>query len=518
MNLKKQSIRINTSKNIKEDWKFITAIIPSSLMLHTALWIGWPLHPGADSLSYIYYFVDFFNKNPVYHNLICYRTPVAPFFYGILLSSGGMILTSVILEILSLSSVLLIYMILSVWGKWPARVGTIIYILMLPFQIQFHQVGCDGLFAFFIILFCFFLLKSINNNNIANWIWLGIIIAIATLIRPAGIVMSLAIIVILFLKLNWKKKIIYTLVFLISISFLLVPYVLYKGNRYDDYSIARGFNNTTFYRIFRLSDNPIKPENGPYTRKLIETIKNNILNTDIYRNYNVNLDDFLEYKPNSRFTSDIIAITDIKEGWVSNYKLLTHVSLEYIKSNPSEFLKLYTRDFIYLMTANPDMPDIPTKNESYIINKNDNNLQEVTEGEMIPYPNIWWPATRPDGTLPTPEEENLLNQKCRLLADKFFKTQGNKTIGKIFNYIWESINISTFYLWILGFIGIFLSKNKQRLYLITMVYIFFIYIGGTLQGTIPWLRYRLPLDPILLILGISGLSLLINKLYNRKTK
>lgn len=356
-------IKFNYKKNnhktslqeIKSDWRFITGLLVFGFVVHIILWITWPLHAGGDASSYIYYFLDSFNSVPVYHFLMCFRLPVASFFFGALLSWGGVILTSIILEILALSSILMVYLTVRKWDKWTARIVTIIFILMIPFQIQFHQVTSDGIFAWFIILFCFLLRYALFNKSLKLWLFLGIVIAIATLTRPNGLALILVILVIPFLKLGWKRALSSILIVVLSFGILIGGYVTYKGIRYEDYSITRGFNSIIFNRVFKYQDSAIKPGTVPYTKKFIDLVEKHILTTDIYKKYDVTINDFLTYRPNSRFWADSVVMIDLVEGWDSNYKLLAQVSFEAIKANPYDFFKTYAKGIINMSAAKPDI-------------------------------------------------------------------------------------------------------------------------------------------------------------------
>jgi hypothetical protein len=510
------------SENLKSDWKFLTIIIITAAILHVLLWIGWPLHAGADANTYIYYYVDFNNSQPVYHHLMCLRTPVAPFFFGSLLDLGGPILTATILEILSLLSIIAIYLITVNWSRLAGRIASIVFIFIIPLQIQFHQVGTDGIFTFLIIIFCLAFLLAIIKKKLLYWILLALIIVIATLTRPAGITLSLSLLVIPFIKFSWKKTLLYMLVFIISLSIPLGGYLIFKGIKYQDFSISRGFNNTTFYRIFMLQDNAIKPENGSNTQRLISYIEKYLLTTSLYKDYGVALEDFLTYKPNSRFIHDCVAIVDIKEGWDTNYKLLAKVSLEAIKSDPASFIKVYTKDLFNLNTLNLKISDISNLENILQEEKSGNgkfiekNLEIPTEGEMIPHSAYFWLSTRPDGTLPSKAEETALKEKAGMLIDYYSDAEGNYQVRKLFNYLWEAIRIPVIYYWILGLAGIVISKKEKRLFILMIIIIFLVYIMGTLQGTPPWLRYRLPLEPILLIAGIIGFSEILKKISEGK--
>ena len=501
--------------DLKTDWKFITLTIISSILLHILLWFAWPLHSGADAETYLYYFIDSFHKNPVFHNLMCFRTPVAPFFFGSLLTVGGSFLTTIILEILSLSALISIYLICTRWGKLAARAAAIIFSLMIAYQIQYHQVGSDVVFSWLIIIFIFFLKYSFQYENIRNWIWavLGVVISFATLTRPGGIVLSLVVISILFLNFSWKKKIAAVLITVTSIVIILGGYVLYKGIRYDDFSIARGFNHTISYRIFRLQDNAINEENGPASRKLIGIIKSDILTTDVYKNYGVTIEEFLSYKPNSRLHGDLISTVDIKEGWKSNYRLLLDVSIESIKAHPKVFVSQYLKDIMKLLVADSQIQDVPNNPGTVTeVELNDKGVPVPTEDEIIPYSNHWWLSTRPDGSFPGEQEIEDFKAESKKLTNYFTGASGNEKIGIKLKQSWNLFHFPLIYFWILGIIGIILAQRNERIFLLSIFILFVIYTSFTLLGAPPWLKYRLPLDPVFLILGIAGITNTINRL------
>ena len=502
-------------KEIKSDWKFILGISIFGLILHIILWIGWPLHAGADADTYTYYFVDSFSSTPIYHNLMCFRTPVAPFFFGALLSSGGLILTSIILEVLALTSILFTYLIAIPWGKWVTRIITTSFTLMIGYHIQFHQVGGDGLFAWFILLFCLVLRFSIQRKNFKLWTMLGIVVALITLTRPGGFAFLLVVLFIPFLKLGWKKTLTSILAVIISSGLILGGYVLYKGIRYEDFSISRGTNRVVMYRVFRLQDHAIKPENGPYTRKLIKIIEEDLLTTPVYKDYEVTLEDFLTYKPNSRFNGDLISILDIKEGWDSNYKLLAQVTFEAIKADHATFIKTYIKDAINLFIIIPYIQDIPRYSESSDeVKLNDKGLPVPTEGEMISGSYRWWLSTRPDDNIvPIEEEKNEFFEKSNHLISYYSNSVGNEKIKKYFDFIYNPFYIPMTYFWLLGLMGVIISKDKNRIFLLTIFILTIVYLGGTLLGTPPWLKYRLPLDSIILMFGLIGLSTLIKRIF-----
>lgn len=54
------------TNSIKKDLKFLVLIFIILILVHTLLWVGWPLNAGPDADSYIYYYLDSFNTQPVF--------------------------------------------------------------------------------------------------------------------------------------------------------------------------------------------------------------------------------------------------------------------------------------------------------------------------------------------------------------------------------------------------------------------------------------------------------------------
>ena len=502
---KNKSILEIIKRDFITDWKCFIIILISSLVFHLILWKSWPLYSGADASTYIYYFLDFFNPQPVFQNLMCFRTPIAPFFYGINLSLGGSLLTSVILEFIALTATIMVYLITLAWGKMTSRVAVIIFVLMVPYQLQFHQVGSDAIFSWLALVFIFLIRYITEYESQFLWIILGIVLSLLTLTRPGGIAFLAIIIFTPFLKVNWKKKLKNVSLFLLSIIIILGSYVIYKGVRYDDYSIARGFGHTLSYRVFVIQDNTIKSENGPASKELINIIENNILTTEVYKEYEVTLHDFLSYKPNSRFHGDLISAVDQYKGWNSNYNILLQMSLESIRANPGIYFEKYMKDVGGLLLKNPEIPDDIIANvlaTDKILN--DSGLPLPTEGQMIPYSNHWWMSTRSDGTFATEKEVNEFKGKAESLIKYFRNNTGSIGIKTIFNKFWRYLNIPIAFFWIFGFLGLICSRGVKRIFLMILPLLVLVYILENLLGAPSWLKYRLTLDSYIMIFGVLG--------------
>ena len=499
------------------DFKFIIFAFILAIATHVLLWLAYPLHWGPDGPNYIYYYLDILRKEPLFPMILTYRTPIAPLFYGLLLDIGGSITASVVLEILVIILIPSVYLLSFQWGKNAARASTIAFILFLPFQIQFHQISSDALFSFFLILFFLTFKYAIIHKNIVSWVILGIISAFTILTRPSGIIIVLALLSIFFLKLGFKKIIKLTAVYLLCILTLLLSFVVFKGLRYNDYSLSRGSDYTAFMRVYTLHEPLWNPKNGPDSEKLAKIVEKNLLSTDLYKKYNITMDKVLNNWHNRRILGDIIVTVDRTEGWDTGYKLLKNVAAESVKAYPYSYLKNYIKDIISLLTIEQTIPEIPGLKDTKIYLNNINNysiqdLPEPTEGELIPFSNTWWMLSRPDGGLPIQSEIDDFNSRYENLVFSIDNPVVLPGFLKIIEFIWKNIKIPIFYFWVFSLFGLIFSNKNSRIFIISVLIISLIIMVGTIYGAHVYTRYRLPFDPLIMISGIGGFSVLLEKI------
>jgi len=511
-------------KNIfREDLKFILPAFLITILLHTILWIAYPLHYGPDGHTYIYYFVDFFNKEPMLPMVLTYRTPVAPLFYGFLLETGGALAASIASEVLLLSLIPAIYLLALSWGRNSARVATALFILFLPFHIQFHQIGSDALFSWFIILFFLSLKYALEYKNIWSWAVLGIISALTILTRPSGLVIILVLLAVFFLKIDFKKILKLAGVYLLCIIIILGSFVLYKGVRLNDYSISRGSNYTAFMRVYTLHEPLFSPENGPNSEKLVQIIEEELLDTQLYRKYDITLEKILTHWHGRRFLGDIIVSVDRAEGWDSQYELLEKVAFESIRANPVSYFKDYLKDIALLTTIEQVVPETPEPGDTKLYLNDisaisEENLPEPTEGELIPFSNTWWMLSSPEGKLPAQSEVDNFNEKYEKIVSDVENARGSTGTVRIIEFLWDNVKIPIFYFWIFGILGIIFSNRNKRILLIYVFVISAIIIVGTLYAAHVYTRYRLPLDPLIMISGVAGFFMVIEKIKSQLNK
>jgi len=401
-------------------------------------------------------------------------------------------------------------------------VATVLFILMIPFHIQFHQIGSDALFSWFIILFFLSLKYALEYKNIWSWAVLGIISSFTILTRPSGLVIIATFLAVFLLKLKFKKILKLAGIYLLCMIVILGSFVIYKGVRFNDYTISRGSNYTAFMRVYTLQESLFSAENGPNSKKLVSIIEEELLDTELYRKYDITLEKILNYQPSRRFLGDIIVSVDRTEGWDSQYALLEKVAFESIRANTLSYLKHYLKDIILLTTIEQTIAELPSPKDTKIYlndieNISKEDLPEPTEGELIPYSNIWWMLSSPDNELPIQSEVDNFNEKYEKIASDVEDAQGSPGMVRIIEIIWDSVKIPIFYFWVFGIMGIIFSRKNKRILLIYIFVISAIIIVGTLYAAHVYTRYRLPLDPLIMTSGVAGFFMVIEKIKNKQS-
>ena len=71
-------------------------------------------------------------------------------------------------------------------------------------------------------------------------------------------------------------------------------------------------------RVYTLHEPLWNPKNGPDSEKLAKMVEKNLLNTDLYKKYNITMDKVLNNWHNRRILGDIIVTVDRVEGGILN--------------------------------------------------------------------------------------------------------------------------------------------------------------------------------------------------------
>ena len=202
---------------------------------------------------------------------------------------------------------------------------------------------------------------------------------------------------------------------------------------------------------------------------------------------------------------DLVGLSDREWGWDSDYQILQATALEAIINHPIPYIKGAISDFGKLFVSNP-LPTIPVK-QGLSLQTEDSNKSEnpntMPEGRIVPFANLWWVASSPDHRV-----ENfgmpLIPEQNTWLAAHIPTRDGWPAVSIFLSYL--NLLYPIIATWILvGVFSLFTPIPNIQWLLFFLSGISLVFLGITsLMGEPVW-HYRIPFDPLFILLGVTGL-------------
>ena len=497
----------------RKDRPFILFLVFISTIVYFLLSITWPIFPGRDFLSYIYYYLDFFNNDPVYHMLMCYRTFGTGFFFGIIFSIGGVKLTYFVMYILFVSSVLLYYNIGHFISKSFARVFSIVMLAYLPYGILFHEISSDILCTYFLVVWVYYYLRIYHTDKKSISIAVLSFVSILLIAFRPSFQMLLLFAIPIFIYFFQKER--YPLkqslgkagLFSFPILIFIISISVHNYLRYDSFTVSRGSN--LFLPAYKLYTDGILFNNkdGKATREIINHIENKILKVEPYKTYNISINTFIN-SGNTRMYWDLAYLSDSVYGWNSDYRKIREMSIESIRYNFVPYMKYSLRDMKYLVFRGY-FPH-PMQNAPFMKEYTKPDITKLTEGQLIPYSHQWWMENSPDNKPSTELEKKKLYDSAKELLSGFYVNSLNpfffniipiKTINMLFHIMIALMLV----------FSIFLIRHNGFGYIPLMLFIL-LNLVIIAFGLEPTPQYRLCYDFIFILYSLLGIKLFMNRI------
>jgi hypothetical protein len=475
--------------------------------------IAWPLTSGRDGATYILYYGDIWSSRPVYPELMLFRTPGAPLFFGTLLQVGGSALVEAVMGIGYALSILAYVAVARTFGKWCAVATAVALLLYPPYVGLSHQVSSDSLFALVFALWAFAAIQTARAPSLRRFLLLGAGMAILVLVRPDAQVFIAASAVPLLLRHSWRIRIGWSLAYMGAALSLLVAWAGYNDARYGDFTVARGGPaNLPAYRVFVI-DKLVSPDNGPASRAFANVVRRDLLGVWPYRQERVTVQHFFK-SMNFNYWNDLVVLSDEHWGWSSDYKELRTVALEGARAHPKLYISSVLQDLRYLFkSAYQEPASVPPKNDSSKPAKH----ERATRTPRYPPYRLWWLQTNPDNRIrftatgwqwrypsDAVHAQRLTARTQALLRDVPDRA-GSAAFASFLN------GLSRFYprmvlFVIVGFLALVLRRPRgvAALSMITVVALTTLVV--VVAGLPPVLEYRLPFDPLFVLFGIVSLG------------
>lgn len=494
--------------------------------------IGLPVVPGRDFGTYLQFYAQIGDWHSVFPMSMLYRTPVAPLVVGAPLDLAGGWGLQVVMALLYAGSIHLWVRAALCFGRRAALLTAVALLLYPGFSILFHRPASDPVTGAVFAFWGFLLARAVVQPAVWRFGALGVVTAVAALVRPGNQVLIAFVVVPLLVRQPWRTRVAAAAVFLTTAVLVLGGWALNNGIRYDDYAVARGGKAyLPFFRAFT-KDHIVEPDNGSASRKLAAVVQGQLLTQEPYRSYGVTLQTFFA-RGNDREFEDLIGISDRVWGWDSDYSMLRRVGVEAVRAHPGAYARGVTSTvlrelwhplFIALPSATegragPSSPSAALAPDNVVIRGR--RVPRPSGGETIPAAHQGFYSTTPDGhirevwTSPTRHDvvfddpgdkrryEDVRATVDRLAAD----------VPPYSGSAWLTLQLSRSsklfpppLLWlVLGVVALFVRRPARAPLALALA-------AGALLVTVfnaltiyPIIEFAIPLMPALIVCGAAGL-------------
>ena len=464
----------------------------------------WPLIHGRDFDTYVWYYVEMWQQSPAQPFLMVYRTPLTPVFIGVLSEVGGMLALTVAMNTLYAVAVTAAYCLGAFWSRaigWASVAVTIVYV---GFGALYREVSSDVLFGSAFLSWCAWVAWTHQRSTPAAYVAHAVWVVVLTLIRPASQAY------LLFAIFPWvvsmtdaRARLRCAAAFLGTAVGLLGAYSTYNAIRYQDFTVARGGNAINpFYRAF-MTARIVREGNGPASRELADAVRADLLVHEPYRSYGVT-DQMLFEDGDARAWSDLLALSDRRWGWDSDYAILRRAALEAVAANPAPFVAGVARDMVAMLAIiGYPPPTVPRPSAPPASSRpTPPDLPVPTDGQRVPFSYVHWLSSSPTGNINASAQEHSRARVARIVAT-IPANPGKPETADLLEKAQRLFPPPG--VWLLaGVIGTIRLSGVQRRVFYLLVAMALIAPTAGVVGQALLYHYRLPTDPLFIVFGVAG--------------
>lgn len=480
---------------------------------------------GRDTWDYLSYYLQMWQGDPVFRPLMAMRTPVTPLVIGGAMQIGGSALLEIVMGLVYAGSILAWSMVALRFGRLPALVSALILLAYAPYGSLFHTAASDGLFAAAFAFFCLGIVHTAQAPATWKFALLSMGAVLAFLTRPPGGVLVAAVLLPLFLKGTFRRRLVWAGAFaLVSIG-LLAGWMGYNALRYDDFTLTR---QRTAWVPFgaAFGDRAVEAGNGPASRELARAVERHILAQPPYRRTKESVATYFD-NPSTYEFIHLLALADRLWGWKSDYRILHRVAAEANSgssggSGGSRFRVLAQRtrtmlDFRYWRERSvrhePDPPPPATQLVDGRLVPNPAALGPAPE--MVPYGWMWCAsptlarcvASDVARALSDPEQQRQYTSLVKRLGawDRELPSRAGNTwvAGQLKRYTWR-LPPGWFWL-VLAAAALVIRRPSGTRVAIALVVVGLLVIVAHAVSGVTDAAYALAVYPAFIVAGIAGL-------------
>jgi 4-amino-4-deoxy-L-arabinose transferase-like glycosyltransferase len=399
------------------------AVFCASLVIFGLASIAWPVVEGRDYVTYMRFYAEMWGWHSVIPWEMLWRLPVAPAALGIPLDLGGPWLARLWIAILFATTVTVWFRVALRFGA-AAAVGLVVALLAYPsFVALFHRYSSDAITGVVVALLALALARAYERPTTSRWALVGAGVAAIALTRPANQVLVLLCLVPLALGGTWRARLLRAGACALIAVVPLVAWAGANAARYDDFTISRGGGGwLPFYRAY-LTDDLVRPDNGPASRELADLVRRELVTREPYVSYGIGVDDVFG-DPQTRYHEDLISLSDRFWGWDSDYAKLRKAALEGVRRHPFTYVGGVARSGVTQLWQAFVLAPLSGGDDdggSKTVSVAGQELPRPSEGQPIPAASRSYWLSRPDNAFDevwtSPTEHHVVSTRPELLRE-----------------------------------------------------------------------------------------------------
>lgn len=443
-----------------------------------------------------------------------FRTPFTPLFFGILFDFFGPTGVQIVLSVLYVLCLVTVYAIGSRLAVWVGFLALVLLGADIQYYYWFFSVGSEGPQCFLLILWMAYAFFTFKKTKARYWILHAVVVWLLILNRPGNQVLVLCAFFPLFhFNIAWKRRMILSLVFLISYGLCHVAFSSYNYARVRVFQVSTLGNAVMpFYRLY-LQDALISPDNGPKSMELARLVEKEILPLDMFKKYQIDRDIFFKM-PSQRMYNQLLGTVQKVYGWEHQWLILRQAAMETVYKHPLDFFLTYLdhiRDVFYVR-GNGRYDLSPRSSWKW-------NYDKFLKKRYKLYEELGLPIPDEGDLLPKSEARSANSGQENYTAQTFFNAKIPPVVwtfpGRHCSYHWGDIfdiyGVKfpfTFVFICIGIIGIMLSLVRKLLFaniaMLCLASVCFVNLAVTLMASVQF-PFRFPFDSIFVLLGCFGL-------------
>jgi hypothetical protein len=479
--------------------------------------LAWPLGPGRDSLGYLAYYYDFNRPEPYDALFMILRTPLPSFFFTPLLEKFGAVFVEGLLFGLYAVCLLALFYIGKTWSRTVGYLVVALCTLQFGWGSLFHVVSSDSLTGALTILVFWGFLFSLLRDRPLLALFAGICAGLLFLSRPSNQLYIFLALAPFLLRKTWLRKLAIAAAFVAGMAPFLLGWAWYNQKTYGAFTLARAtYLINPIWRLW-ITDQIVKPDNGPASQRLAREIQDRILSQPPHAQKGVTVEEYFASPAYNQKMPELMAMIDEVWGRDSNYSILRDVSLEAIGRYPGRYAQGVALNFLQTFFINYKHP-VPLRGGASVYTHKQGVafMGPDISDHFVPLAEV-----NLDSVRNSEEYEDFLRKKhpsilraYQLQQSELPPRSGLVSWGTFLNFVAQFFVPMPFWLG-LYLLGVFRGwpwTNQDRFLLFFLAFALGHILAGSLSIHTVIYQYRLFFDPFFLLGGAVGLKYLVRKM------